>query len=78
MNDRLFRTILKRYEANIEDALYKIHCIDDHNIVIPEHVDITGEIDKQLEIVATNEDKIAVLRKYYVSKDSLIEFSQIN
>ena len=69
MNDRLFRTILKRYEANIEDALYKIHCIDDHNIVIPEHVDITGEIDKQLEIVATNEDKIAVLSKYYVSKD---------
>ena len=60
---------MKRYEANIEDALYKIHCIDDHNIVIPEHVDITGEIDKQLEIVATNEDKIAVLRKYYVSKD---------
>ena len=69
MNDRLFRTILKKYEANIEDALYKIHCINDHNIVIPEHVDITGEIDKQLEIVATNEDKIAVLRKYYVSKD---------
>ena len=69
MNDRLFRTILKKYEANIEDALYKIHCIDDHNIVIPEHVDITGEIDKQLEIVASNEDKIAVLKKYYVSKD---------
>ena len=69
MNEKLFRTVLKRYEANIEDALYKIHCIDDHNIVIPEHVDITGEIDKQLEIVAANEDKIAVLRKYYVSKD---------
>tara|TARA_R100001443_G_scaffold69109_1_gene77719 strand:- start:545 stop:769 length:225 start_codon:yes stop_codon:yes gene_type:complete len=69
MNEKLFRTVLKRYEANIEDALYKIHCIDDHNIVIPEHVDITGEIDKQLEIVAANEDKIGVLRKYYVSKD---------
>ena len=69
MNDRLFRTILKRYEANIEDALYKIHCIDDHNIVIPEHVDITGEIDKQLAIIAENEDKLAVLRKYYVSQD---------
>ena len=69
MNDRLFRTILKRYEANIEDALYKIHCINDHNLVIPEHIDITGEIDKQLEIIATNEDKLAVLRKYYVSQD---------
>ena len=70
MNDRLFRTILKRYEANIEDALYKIHCINDQQLVIPEHIDITGEIDeRQLEIIATNEDKLAVLRKYYVSQD---------
>ena len=56
MNDRLFRTILKRYEANIEDALYKIHCINDQQLVIPEHIDITGEIDKQLEIIAAIED----------------------
>ena len=70
MNDRLFRTILKKYEANIEDALYKIHCIDDHNIVIPEHVDITGEIDKQLALIAENEDKISVLRKYYERRDT--------
>ena len=69
MNDRLFRAILKRYEANIEDALYKIHCINDQQLVIPEHIDITGEIDKQLEIIATNEDKLAVLRKYYVPQD---------
>ena len=34
MNDDLFRTILKRYEADIEDANYKIHCITDHNMVI--------------------------------------------
>ena len=54
MNDRLFRTILKRYEAEIEDANYKIECICDHNMVIPEHIDITGEIDKQLERIATS------------------------
>jgi hypothetical protein len=70
MNEKLFRTVLKRYEANIEDALYKIHCIDDHNIVIPEHVDITGEIDKQLALIAENEDKISVLRKYYERRDT--------
>ena len=70
MNEKLFRTVLKRYEANIEDALYKIHCIDDHNIVIPEHVDITGEIDKQLALIAENEDKISVLRKYYERQDT--------
>ena len=42
MNDKLFRTILKRYEAEIEDANYKIEAICEHNLVIPEHVDITG------------------------------------
>ena len=50
MNDDLFRTMLKRYEADIEDANYKIHCINDHALVIPEHTDITGEVDKLLLI----------------------------
>jgi hypothetical protein len=69
MNDKLFRTILKRYEAAIADAKFKIYCINDHNMVIPEHVDITGEVDKQLEVIAANEDKLAVLRKYYEPND---------
>ncbi len=68
MNDNLFRTILKRYEAEIEDANYKIECICEHNMVIPEHVDITGEVDKQLERIAAAEDKLAAMRKYYGEK----------
>ena len=66
MNDMLFRTLLKRYEANIEDALYKIQSLSENNIIIPEHVDITGEADKLLQIMAEAEDKVAVMRKYYV------------
>ena len=62
----LFRTLLKRYEANIEDALYKIQSLSENNIIIPEHVDITGEVDKLLQIIAEAEDKMAVMRKYYV------------
>ena len=65
MNDKLFRTILKRYEAAIEDAAYKIDIICEQNLVIPEHIDITGEIDKLLQIIAEAEDKVAVMRKYY-------------
>ena len=66
MNENLFRTILKRYEAEIEDANYKIECICDHNMVIPEHVDITGEVDKQLgQRIAAAEDKLSAMRKYY-------------
>ena len=68
MNDMLFRTLLKRYEALIEDSLYKIQSLNENNIVIPEHVDITGEVDKLLEIIAGAEDKLAAMRKYYGKK----------
>ena len=43
MNDRLFRTILKRYEAEIEDANYKIERFVTKYGMIPEHIDITEE-----------------------------------
>ena len=66
MNDQLFRTLLKRYEAEIEDALYKMICIEDHNMVIPEHVDITGEVDKLLGQIGKAEEKLSVMRKYCV------------
>ena len=65
MNDKLFRTLLKRYEAEIEDALYKIQCIADHNLVIPEHPDITLEVDKLLQKIAEAEDKMAAIEQHY-------------
>ena len=70
MNDNLFRTLLKRYEAEIEDAHYKIDCINDHNLVIPEHVDITGEIDALLGKIGKAEEKLSVMRKYYGKKET--------
>ena len=70
MNDKLFRTILKRYEAAIEDANYKMEIICEQNLVIPEHIDITGEMDKLLQIIAESEDNLFVMRKYYGAKNS--------
>ena len=68
MNDQLFRTLLKRYEAEIEDAHYKIDVICEQNLVIPEHVDITGEVDKLLGQIGKAEEKLSVMRKYYGEK----------
>ena len=65
MNDMLFRTLLKRYEAEIEDALYKLQCIEEHNLVIPEHPDITLEVDKLLQKIAEAEDKLAAIEQHY-------------
>ena len=68
MNDKLFRTLLKRYDAVIEDALMKIDIISKQMLVIPEHIDITGEVDKLLQIVAEAEDKLSALRQHYGKK----------
>ena len=68
MNDKLKATLIARYKADIADATYKIRCFNDHEIVIPEHYDITGEIDKLIDLIATAEDKLAVLRLQYGEK----------
>ena len=65
MNDKLKNLLKKRYEAEIEDALYKLQCIEEHNLVIPEHVDITGEVDTLLGKIGKAEEKLSVMRKYY-------------
>jgi hypothetical protein len=68
MNDKLFRTLLKRYDAVIEDSLFKIDIINEQLLVIPEHTDITGEVDKLLQIIAEAEDKLSVMRLHYGQK----------
>ena len=70
MKDSLFRTLLKKYDAQIEDALYKIDALDENNIIIPEHIDITGEVDKLLQIISEAEDKLAALRQHYGKKEA--------
>ena len=65
MNDKLRTVLKKKYEADIEDAKYKIKCFSEHEIVIPEHPDITAEVDKLLQKIAEAEDKVAVMDLHY-------------
>ena len=65
MNNKLRMVLIKRYEAEIEDAKYKIKCYSDQELIIPEHPDITGEIDKLLAKISSAEDKMAVMELHY-------------
>ena len=65
MNERLKRAMKAKYEAVIEDCKYKIKCYSDQEIIIPEHPDITAEIDKLLSDMAEAEDKMAVMELHY-------------
>ena len=65
MNNQIRMVLKKKYEADIEDAKYKIKCYSEHELVIPEHPDITGEVDKLLMKIAEAEDKFAVISLHY-------------
>ena len=65
MNERLRKVMETRYKAVIEDCKYKIKCYSDQEIIIPEHPDITSEVDKLLSEMAEAEDKLAVMELHY-------------
>ena len=65
MNERLRKVMVARYKAIIEDCKYKIRCYSDQEMVIPEHPDITLEIDKLLTDMSTAEEKVAVMELHY-------------
>ena len=65
MNERLRKVMVARYEAIIEDCKYKIRCYSDQEMVIPEHPDITLEIDKLLTDMSNAEEKLAVMELHY-------------
>jgi len=65
MNEKLRKTMELRYKAVIEDCKYKIKCYSEHELVIPEHPDITAEIDTLLMKMAEAEDKLAVMELHY-------------
>ena len=65
MNNKLRMVLKKKYEAEIEDAKYKIECFSQQELIIPEHPDITGEVDKLLAKISSAEDKMAVMELHY-------------
>ncbi len=63
-------------ESNIYDAQVKIDLINEATRLIPEHVDITAEIDKLLKVIASNKDKLAVLRQDYGTNQARMDTIQ--
>ena len=57
--------LIKKYEADIADASAKITILMTETRIIPEHIDITGEIDKLLGKIEDAESKMAILQRVY-------------
>ncbi len=67
MQERIYKALISKYSAQMEEALLKIDMLMSGNNqpVIVNHTDILGEIDKLLAIVAAADEKMAKLRRFY-------------
>ena len=61
----VYDALIKKYEADIADASAKITILLTDTRIIPEHIDITGEIDKLLGKIEDAESKMAILQRVY-------------
>ena len=64
MRERIYKALVARYTADQEDALVKIDALL-RGEVVPGHVALTEDIDKLLGKVASADEKMAILRRYY-------------
>ena len=68
MRERIYKTMVQRYTAEIEDALLKIDLLmvnAGSNSVMVDHNDITGELNKLLARAAASSERLAILRRFY-------------
>ena len=70
MQDRLYQVMAAKYQSEIDDAKFKISTLVDRPILIPEHIDITGEVDKLLQKISSAEDRMAAMRRHYGKKEA--------
>ena len=66
IRERIFQSLIKRYQADGEEALVQIDALI-RGDVVPGHEDLTGSINKLLAKVAFAEEKMATLRRHYVT-----------
>ena len=61
----IYDALIKKYEVDIADASAKITILLTDTRIIPEHIDITGEIDKLLGKIEEAESTMAILQRVY-------------
>jgi len=71
MRDMFIEALQKKYEAEIAVAKATISVYMDKSVGIGEHPQFVHEIDKQLEAIATAEEKLETLHKHYPTDDDI-------
>ena len=71
MSRDILDALKKKYEAEVDIAKATIQVYLDKAVGMGEHPQFVHEIDKQLDVIATAEEKIEVLKKHYPTEDDI-------
>ncbi len=71
MRDMFIEALTAKYEADIKVAKATINVYMDKSVGIGEHPQFIHEIDKQLELIASAEEKLEMLKKHYPTDEDI-------
>ena len=71
MRDMFIEALTAKYEADIKVAKATINVYMYKSVGIGEHPQFIHEIDKQLELIASAEEKLEMLKKHYPTDDDI-------
>jgi len=65
IKNEMIKSLRLQYESEIQKAKTTIRIYLNNSVGIGEHPQHLEEIDKQIEIISTNEDKLEALNKHF-------------
>ena len=63
----LLKVSEKHFEAQVEKHRINVEVLLENNVGLADHADIMGTIEKEFMIIAEYDDKLSVLKKYFMS-----------
>ena len=65
LGQTIVKSLLKKFEGDIEAHKVNVQVMLENTVGVGEHSNITETVEKELDIIAGYEDKIAVIKKYF-------------
>jgi len=63
--NKLIKASKKSFEAEIEKHITNVEVMLNNTVGVGEHSDIMETIEKEIDIIASYEDKLAIVNKYF-------------
>ena len=69
VNNNLVNAAIKKYEAQVEEALATLHIYFTNSVGIGEHPGLLAEVDKYVSMLESASGKLKVLKKYFMVEE---------